>query len=231
MPGCNNYFLYAFIFQKSCLPIFCQSYSIWIGDRCVPAVTKIHSSGIMLTLKSISMDGIIPSPRFLPQHFISKPEDMARSKCLDFNWTQMSVVADYNEDENVTQGVSIYLMKLFDSEKEFDYSRMLTQYRSMCIPSAWEILINGHWIHVKMGFTSGVLNGRTKPISTTVVKPVLPVRDSNKVYRTYRITKMDYCKQVHILDSFYSPPCSLFELPLFSPSHFTNGHIVLCIMA
>jgi len=108
----------------------------------------------------------------------------------------MTVVAEYGEDKNVTHALFIYLIKLFNSETKFDFSKMLTKYKSTCIPSAWEILINGHWIHVNMGFTSGVLNGRIKLKTAAIGRPERPERNPKRLYRTYKITKMDYCKQV-----------------------------------
>ena len=213
------------MFQEACLPLFCPSYSMWVGDRCVPVVTKVYSKGIRLTLRSVSIDAVIPCPVNITKTIVLKPKDIARSKCLDFNWSHIAVVAEYDETTCVAQALYIYLMKIFNKEKGFDFSKMLTTYAT-CIPSAWEILINEHWIHVNMSFTSGVINGRIVPRSENIAAPSDRNRALHSLYKTYAITQMDYCKQVNTqLVSMFSivsglpsllPSCNLFLLLLYS---------------
>ena len=188
--------LCVFMFQESCLPLFCPTYSTWMGERCVPVVTKVYSKGIRLTLRSMSIEAVIPCPVNITKTKVLKPQDIARSKCLDFNWSHISVVAEYDETTCVTQALHIYLIKIFNKEKEFDFSQMLTTHAT-CIPSAWEILISGHWIPVNMSFTSGFVNGRIEPKSKYIAAPSDLQGAFNSLYRTYAITQMDYCKQVN----------------------------------
>jgi len=196
MMGYDRYLIFVilnvFKFQGLCLPIFCPSYQMWIGERCVPVVTKIYSHGILLSLMSISIDGIVPSPKYITKE---KAKNMVRSRCLDLKWSKIIVIAEYGEDTNVTRALYVTLIKTFNNEKELDFSKTLTKYTA-CIPSAWEILINGRWIPVNMSFTSGAFNGRIVPSSETIGRP--STRITNSFYRTYSITKTDYCKQVNM---------------------------------
>jgi len=166
-----------------------------IGDGCRPVVTKLYVQGIALILTSINIDGIVPSPRYIMKENYFKPENMVRSRCLDFKWSYIAVIAEYDEETNATQALNLHLIKIFNNEKEFDFSHMLTKYAT-CIPSEWEILVNRHWFPVSMGFKSGVLNGRIEPKSETLCSSTLD--DFNMLYKTYPITKMDYCEQVNI---------------------------------
>ena len=200
MPGPDLlllFFLVCVFFQESCLPIFCPSFSMSKEEQCEHVVTKLHTHGIMLVLRSISIDAIIPAPRYIKTIRVFNPEDMARSDCLDFDWSQMTVVAEYYENTNVTHALSIYLIKLFNNEKGFSFSQMLTKY-AKCFPSAWEILINGQWVQANMSFTSGVLNGRMVSKSAPIGIPANPERSSLRLYKSYQITKLDYCQQVNI---------------------------------
>jgi len=183
------------MFQGLCLPIFCPSYHMWTGEHCRPVVSKLYAQGIDLTLRSISIDGIIPFPRYITKECYLQPENMIRSKCLDFKWSYIAVIAEYDEGTNATQALVIQLIKVFNQEKTFDFSQMLTKYAT-CFPSEWEIFVNGHWFPVIMGFTSGVLNGRVHPESETICNSQRP--EINMLYKTYSITKMDYCTQVNI---------------------------------
>ena len=155
----------------------------------------------MLALRSVSIDDIIPSPRYITTRTLLKPEDIARSQCLDLEWSQLVVNAENDEGTNVTKALYVHLMKVYNKEKRFDFSQMLTKYAT-CIPSAWEILINGHWVPVNMSFTSGVFNGKIVPKSQTIGLPYNRNIARDSLRRTYEITKLDYCQQVNVLMSF-----------------------------
>jgi len=96
------------------------------------------------------------------------------------------VIAEYDEGTNATQALVIQLIKVFNKEKTFDFSQMLTIYAT-CIPSEWEIFVNGHWFPVNMGFTSGVLNGRVHPESDTICNSQRP--EINMLYKRTQLQK------------------------------------------
>jgi len=194
--------------------MFCPSYHMWIGERCRPVVKKLYAQGIVLTLSSIFIDGIIPSPRYITKENKYKPENMVRSECLDLKWSFISVIAEYDEETNTTQSLAVHLIKMFNNEKDFNFSQTLTKYAT-CIPSEWEMLINGHWFPVHMGFTSGVLKGRVTTKSDLICTS--KQQDTSMLHKTYQITKMDYCKQVNIksvLKHYIIPKCDRTPLHL-----------------
>ena len=185
-----------------------------IGERCSPVVTKLNAQGIALTLSSIFIDGMIPLPMYITKENFFKPENMVRSKCLDFQWSYIAVIAEHDAETNSTQALTIHLIKFFNNEKIFEYSQMLTKYAT-CIPSGWQILVNGHWFRVDMGFTSGVLNGRNNPKSNTLISVTRRggiTNFSSMLFTMYTITKMDYCKQVTLISIHFC----------YYNKHFTN---------
>ena len=171
--------------------MYCPTHQIRQGGRCLPVVTKIYTKAIGLMLKSAGTIGKLPGPDILRKGS-DDPEKMLRSKCLDFQWTYVSVDAEYNNGENETHSILLTMLKTFKNPTGFLLPNMLDK-MTTCFSTPWEILLNEHWFTVSFKFPkaerrmavetglTGISRSRFEPVSV----------------KSYSFTKLDFCPQVY----------------------------------
>ena len=170
--------------------MFCPTYHVRLGGRCVPVMNKIYTNTIGLLLKSTILKGTIPGPDFIARKHSDDPEKMLRSKCLDFQWSSIFIWAEYNNGENKTRSIRLTMVKLFKKQYGFQLPTMLKKIAT-CVSTPWEILLNDQWFTVSFDFPT--VQGQT---ATGTSQTIISRTKSLLVKEMYVFSKPDLCHQV-----------------------------------
>jgi len=171
--------------------LFCPTYHVRLGGRCVPVMNKIYTNAIGLLLKSTKIKGTIPEPDFIARNNSDDPEKMLRSKCLDFQWSLIFVKAEYNNGENETRSIRLTMVKRFKKQYGFQLPNMLKNIAT-CVSTPWEILLNDQWLTVSFDFPTDQGQTATGTSQTTISRTKSPII----VKGMYMFSKPDFCHQV-----------------------------------
>jgi len=153
-------------------------------------ITKIITKGIGLFIEADVPSNVtlFPGPAFT-----ADGRNMLRSRCLDLKWTYVGLFADNDIDTNVTNVLSLTLVKLYYPEKHLRFSNMLSSIGE-CAQSTWEISVYGQWLSFDFNFPSIQTYGRKDP--TRIPLTAVSSRPNTKANVPYYITKLDFCQQV-----------------------------------